>query len=165
MQKKILSTYETGLANLAKQQETIAQQLAFYEGKMRNLPEAERDLARLTRLSKVSADIYTFLLQKHEEARIAKASTISNINIVDPAIAPNRPIKPKKAQNLLLALLVGLALGVGLSFFQEYLDDTIKNADEAKRVMGLPLLAVIPHIPGIEPKANTPKEMSLITQR
>jgi tyrosine-protein kinase Etk/Wzc len=165
VQRKILSTYETGLANLAKQQETIAQQLAFYEGKMRNLPKAERDLARLTRISKVSADIYTFLLQKHEEARIAKASSISNINIVDPAIAPNRPIKPQIARYLLLGLLIGLALGVGLSFFQEYLDDTIKDADQAKRVMSLPLLAVIPHIPGIEPKANIPQEMPLITQR
>lgn len=154
MQKKILATYETGLSNLVRQQETIARQLAGYEEKMRNLPEAERDLARLTRLTKVSADIYTFLLQKHEEARIAKASTISNINIVDPAITPIRPIKPKKAMNLLLGLMVGLALGIGLALFQEYLDDTIKNADEAKRAMGLPLLGVIPHIPGHEPKLN-----------
>ena len=164
VQKKILATYETGLANIAKQQEAIAQQLAVYEGKMRNLPEAERDLARLTRISKVNADIYTFLLQKHEEARIAKASTISNINIVDPAIVPNRPIKPKKAQNLLLGLIVGLALGVGLAFFQEHLDDTIKNADQAKRAMGLPLLATIPHIPGREPEVGAPGGGTLITQ-
>jgi tyrosine-protein kinase Etk/Wzc len=169
VQKRALLTEYTeahpAVKALAKQQETITQQLAFYEGKMRKLPEAERDLARLTRISKVSADVYTFLLQKHEEARIAKASTISNINIVDPAIAPNRPIKPNIAQYLLLGLLIGLALGVGLSFFQEYLDDTIKNADEAKRVMGLPLLAVIPHIPGSEPKANGAQKMTLITQR
>ncbi|HEY5496863.1 MAG TPA: polysaccharide biosynthesis tyrosine autokinase [Syntrophales bacterium] len=150
---------------LAKKQETVSRQLTVYEGKMHNLPKAERDLARLTRVSKVNADTYTFLLQKHEEARIAKASTISNINIVDPAIAPIRPIKPNKAQNLLLGLIIGLALGVGLAFFQEYLDDTIKNADEAKRVMGLPLLAVIPHIPGSEPKANVPREIKPITQR
>jgi len=98
------------------------------------------------RLAKVNADIYTFLLQKNEEARIAKASTISNINIVDPAIAPNKPIKPQKKKNLLLGLLVGLMVGTGLAFFQEYLDDTIKDADEAKKVLGLPLLALIPFI-------------------
>jgi tyrosine-protein kinase Etk/Wzc len=164
VQKKILSTYETSTANLAKQQDTVAQQLASYEKQMQKLPMAERDLARLTRISKVSADIYTFLLQKHEEARIAKASTISNINIVDPAIAADWPIKPKKLQYLLLGLIIGLALGVGLAFFQEYLDDTIKNADEAKRVMGLPLLAVIPHIPGYEPKTNIPQKVMPITQ-
>jgi len=154
VQNKILAVFETGMGNLAKQEEGVTRQLDLYEGKMRTLPNVERDLARLTRFSKVNADIYTFLLQKHEESRIAKASTISNINIVDPAITPSYPIKPKKAMNLLLGLLFGLALGIGLAFFQEYLDDTIKNADEAKRAMGLPLLAVIPHIPSHEPKIN-----------
>ena len=146
MQKKMLADYETSLANLGKQDQTLTRQLNGYESQMRNLPEAERDLVRLTRLTKVSADIYTFLLQKHEEARIARASTISNINIVDPAIIPLWPIKPKVSQNLLLGLLFSLAAGIALAFFLEYLDDTIKNADEAKRVMGLPLLATIPHI-------------------
>ncbi len=154
IQKKILATYETNLANLIKQEEAITQQMAGYESQMRNLPEAERDLARLTRVSKVNADIYTFLLQKHEEARIAKASTISNINIVDHAIVPARPIRPQVGLYLILGLIAGLGLGVALAFFQEYLDDTIKNADEAKRVMGLPLLAVIPHISSRETKTN-----------
>jgi len=154
IQKKLLAIYETGLSNINKLEDGTNQQLAGYEKQMRKLPDVERDLARLTRVSKVNADIYTFLLQKHEEARIAKASTISNIDIVDPAVIPGQPIKPKKAQNLLLGLLFGLALGIGLAFFEEYLDDTIKNAEEAKRAMGFPLLAVIPHIPGQEPKQN-----------
>jgi tyrosine-protein kinase Etk/Wzc len=167
IQKKLLAVYETSLSNLNKLEDGTNQQLAGYEKQMRKLPDVERDLARLTRVSKVNADIYTFLLQKHEEARIAKASTISNIDIVDPAVIPGQPIKPKKAQNLLLGLLFGLALGIGLAFFEEYLDDTIKNAEEAKRAMGLPLLAVIPHIPGYEPKQNgsAPETKTLITQK
>ncbi len=168
VQKRALSTEYTeahpAVKTITQKHEMIKRQLAAYEKGMRNLPKAERDLAKLTRISKVNADIYTFLLQKHEEARIAKASTISNINIVDPAIAPNKPIKPNKAQNLLLGLIIGLALGVGLAFFQEYLDDTIKNVDQVKQVMGMPLLAVIPHISVMESSANIKEEISLITQ-
>jgi tyrosine-protein kinase Etk/Wzc len=166
IQRKIRSTYETHLNNLTKQQSNVNHELSLYEKRMRTLPEAERDLARLTRVSSVNAGIYTFLLQKHEEARIAKASTISNIDIVDQAIAPTHPVKPKKAQNLLLGLLFGCMLGIGLVFFQEYLDDTIKDAEEAKRVMGLPLLGVIPHINGRDPKQNVivPNEKPLVTQ-
>jgi tyrosine-protein kinase Etk/Wzc len=166
IQRKIRSTYETNLNNLTKQQSNVTNELSLYEKRMRTLPEAERDLARLTRVSSVNAGIYTFLLQKHEEARIAKASTISNIDIIDQAIAPTNPVKPKKAQNLLLGLLFGCMLGIGLVFFQEYLDDTIKDAEEAKRVMGLPLLGVIPHINGRDPRQNVtiPKEETLITQ-
>jgi tyrosine-protein kinase Etk/Wzc len=147
---------------IEKQQEAITQQLALYEGKMRSLPQAERDLARLTRVSKVSADIYVFLLQKHEEARIARASTISNINIVDPAIAPEKPVKPNKKKNLLLGLLLALGMGISLSFFKEFLDDTINSADEAKRVMGMPLLAIIPQIQ--VDAANIPKDQAIITR-
>lgn len=158
VQKQVMLTDYTrehpAVKSIEKQQEAIRQQLATYELNMRNLPEGERDLARLTRLSTVNANIYTYLLQKHEEARIARASTISNINIVDPAITPRIPVKPQKARNLLLGLVFGLALGLGLVFFLEYLDDSIKDADEAKRVMGLPILAVIPFIFGREQKKN-----------
>jgi tyrosine-protein kinase Etk/Wzc len=146
IQKKIQSTLETYKLNLAKQETTIQQQLDAYEGKMRKLPEAERDLARLLRFSKVNADIYMFLLQKHEEARIVKASTISNINVVDPAITPDLPIKPQKKKNLMLGLLIGLMFGVGAAFFMDYLDDTIKDEEEAKKVLGWPHLAMIPGI-------------------
>ncbi len=146
IQKKLQSTYETARMNLTKQETFIQQQIAQYEAKIRLLPAAERDLARLLRLSKVNADIYMFLLQKHEEARIVKASTISNINIVDPAITPDKPVKPLKRKNLMLGLLVGLMFGIGSAFFMDYLDDTIKDEEEAKRALGWPLLGTIPSI-------------------
>jgi tyrosine-protein kinase Etk/Wzc len=148
LQNKIQSTFETARLNLTKQEASIKQQIAQYEARLGKLPEAERTQARLMRFSKVNADIYTFLLQKHEEARIAKASTISNINIVDPAIVPDNPVKPRKGKNLLLGLLVGLMFGAGAAFFMDYLDDTIKGEDEAKRALAWPLLAMIPAIEG-----------------
>jgi tyrosine-protein kinase Etk/Wzc len=165
LQKKIQATYETLQANLKRQETSIQQQLHQYEVKMRTLPAAERDLARLMRISKVNADIYMFLLQKHEEARIAKASTISNIKIVDPAITPDNPIKPQKKKNLLLGLLVGLMFGVGAAFFMDYLDDTIKDEEEAKRSLDWPMLAMIPGIESSDDGAHPPTRASrLIVQ-
>lgn len=146
LQRKIQSTYETARRNLGRQEISIEQQIKQYEDKLRTLPATERDLAGLMRFSKVNADIYTFLLQKHEEARIAKASTISNIRVVDPAITPDNPLKPQKKKNLLLGLILGLMAGVGAVFFIEYLDDTIKGPEEAQRVIGAPILALIPFI-------------------
>jgi tyrosine-protein kinase Etk/Wzc len=165
LQRKIQATFETSLKDLTKQERTVTQQIAGYEAELKRLPEAERDLARLTRLSKVNADIYTFLLHKHEEARIAKAATIGSINIVDPAIVPDRPLKPQKGMNLILGLLAGCMLGIGLAFFQEYLDDTIKDAEEAKRIMGLPLMAEIPYIPRRETAGGDEDAISLVTRR
>ena len=146
VQNKLLSTYEATLKGISRQESALQQELGRYEGEFRKLPEAERELGRLLRVTKVNADIYTFLLQKHEEARITKAATVSNISVVDPAITPAAPIKPQKQKNLLLGLLAGLMLGAGLAFFIEYLDDTIKGGEEAQRVIGAPILAVIPCI-------------------
>lgn len=148
IQRKIQSTYETSLKSIGSQEQEISREISGHDAQLKRLPVAERDLARLMRLSKVNADIYTFLLQKHEEARIAKASTISNINVVDPAIAADEPVSPKKRKNLLLGVIVGFMAGIGLCFFREYLDDTLKDPEHVKRTLALPILTVIPFISG-----------------
>ncbi len=148
---EMLATYTpTHRAVKAIQQQivTVQKKLNAYKKEIKNLPIVEQDMASLGRVSKVNAESYTFLLQKREEARIAMESTISNLSIVDAAIIPEWPIKPNIQRNLLVALLAGLALGILLAFLLEYLDDTIKDADQAKRAIGLNLLATIPLISG-----------------
>ena len=54
------------------------------------------------------------------------------------------PTKPKVFLNLVLGALAGLALGVGLAFFLEYLDTSLKSMDDIENCLGLPVLAVIP---------------------
>ena len=163
LENKVKATYETSRINFEKQEKSVTQQLSVYEGSLRKLPAAERELAKLTRLFKVNADIYTFLLQKREETNIARASTISNIDIVDPAIAPDDPIKPRILLYLVIGLFSGVMLGVLVAFFKEYLDNTIKDADMVKRELDLPILAVIPHIPPGEVTMDKAKHASLIT--
>ncbi|NCO52729.1 MAG: polysaccharide biosynthesis tyrosine autokinase [Deltaproteobacteria bacterium] len=146
LQLQLLTHFTTAQKTLVVQINALQKQLRQGEKKLQTLPKAELELARLSRLAKVNSSMYIFLLEKHQETRIAKAATISNITIIDPAIIPDLPIKPQKKKNLLLGLIVGLMLGVGLAFFQEYLDDTIKDSDSAKRLLGLPILSTIPFI-------------------
>ncbi len=54
------------------------------------------------------------------------------------------PAKPKVAQNMLIAVAVGLALGVGLAFLIEYLDTSVKTMQDVEAALGVPVLAVIP---------------------
>src|SRR6185369_14316720 len=164
LQTKLLATYEAGLKGLSRHEAGLKQELNRYETQFRKLPEAERELARLMRLTKVNADIYTFLLQKHEESRLTKAATISNISVIDAAITPITPIKPNKKKNLLIGLMVGLMLATGATLFMEYLDDTIKDAESARRELGAPILAVIPAITPIEGDSLS-RQGSIITLR
>ena len=145
-QDKLLATYRSALASQRQRLAALDSEVQRHEGILKQLPEAERELVGLTRRATVNAGIYTFLLQKHEEARIAQAATIASVNVIDPAITPDRPIKPQKAKNLLLGLIVGGMLGVGLAFFREYLDDTIKDEEGVRRAFNFPVLCIIPHI-------------------
>ena len=144
---KIRETFVTSLSNLSAMEKNMTQFAGKkYESELARLPAAEQETAKLLRYGKVNADTYTFLLQKREEARIAGAATVGNIDIIDPAIIPDRPIKPQKKKNLLLGLLLGCMMGGGLIMMQEHLDDTIKDAEGTKRLLGIPFLAMIPYI-------------------
>ncbi len=111
------------------------------------LPAAERDLAHLMRSNEVTRQIYTFLLTKKEEARIAMASTISNIRIIDKAVTPHSPIQPNVKLNLLMGALAGLLLSIGVAFFLEFIDDSLKTIEEVERFIRKPIYGIIPRIP------------------
>jgi succinoglycan biosynthesis transport protein ExoP len=93
--------------------------------------------------------LYDGLLQKLKEAGITAGLRSSNIRVVDPALAPSYPSRPQKTRNILLGLLVGLVGGVGLALLREYLDNTVKSPDDIEALTGLPSLAVVPSMPGL----------------
>ncbi|MGA8023813.1 MAG: polysaccharide biosynthesis tyrosine autokinase [Candidatus Acidiferrales bacterium] len=98
--------------------------------------------------------LYDGLLQKLKEAGITAGLRSSNIRVVDPALAPTSPSRPQKARNISLAFLVGLVGGVGLALFREYLDNTVKSPDDIESLTGLPSLAVVPSLPGLNARHN-----------
>lgn len=65
---------------------------------------------------------------------------------MDQAEWPANPYKPNKRLNLLLAAVVGLFLGVGLAFFFEYLDNTVKTPEEVEQMIRLPSFGMVPEI-------------------
>ena len=71
-------------------------------------------------------------------------SVASNVRIVDTAEVPTRKSSPKIKQNLLLGLLTGLMLGLGLAFFFEYMDKSIKTPEEIVSVADVPSIGLIP---------------------
>ncbi|MGD9874792.1 MAG: GumC family protein [Kiritimatiellia bacterium] len=66
------------------------------------------------------------------------------VEVVDPAEPPLRAASPNVFMNILLSLFVGLGAALGLAYFIEYLDTSVKTVDDVERSMGLPVLGVIP---------------------
>lgn len=76
--------------------------------------------------------------------RIDQVIELDPIQIWDTAVSSNYPAKPKVAAYMLLASVIGLVVGVGLAFFIEYLDTSVKTLDDVEKYLRLPVLAVIP---------------------
>ncbi len=119
--------------------------VSHYDRQLELLPAQGLDLARLERQVEVDKNTYILLTQKLEETRITEAGQKETIRVVDRAIEPEYPVSPKKARNLLLGAILGLGLGIGLTFLTEYLDNSIKNPEVLER-MKLSVLAIIPEI-------------------
>ncbi|MFZ1072023.1 MAG: polysaccharide biosynthesis tyrosine autokinase [Verrucomicrobiia bacterium] len=66
------------------------------------------------------------------------------VQITDPASPGDAPVKPNKTLNIALGLVFGLVMGIGLAFFIEYLDTSVKTIDDVERAFQAPVLGVIP---------------------
>jgi succinoglycan biosynthesis transport protein ExoP len=66
------------------------------------------------------------------------------VEIVDEAEPPPRPSSPNFMLNILLSLFLGLGAGVGLAYFIEYLDTSVKTVEDIERFLGLPVIGIIP---------------------
>jgi capsular exopolysaccharide synthesis family protein len=113
------------------------------EYKLDQVPGKSLILARLTRDASLNEKIYMMLNEKYEESRISEAGKTANVRIIDPAKPPKAPFRPNKRLNIVLGIFLGLGLGVAVSFLLEFLDDSIKTAEDIER-MGLVLLGTIP---------------------
>ena len=114
--------------------------------KLSQLPETEVRLAQLKRNAKANEEIYTMLLNKREEARLAEASEIGDAQIIDPARPPRRPVSPRKKLNTILGFILGLVVGIGGAFLLEYVDTSIRRKEELEDLLGHPILAMIPEV-------------------
>lgn len=102
--------------------------------------------------------LYADFLNKTKQADLQLAEQHNNLKIVETAETPKSPIGPQRFRTILIGLLVSLIAGMGLAFFLEYLDNTVKSVEDVERVAALPTLAVIPSISTISPRAMAEKK-------
>lgn len=95
--------------------------------------------------------LYSSLMQRLKDATVSAGLQSTNIHLVDAALAPVDPVRPRKALNIGLGLLAGLVLGVMLAFAQEGIDHSVKTAEDVETMLMTPALAVVPLQRSVEP--------------
>ena len=107
---------------------------------------AETKLTTLKSELKSNHDLLDTYTQRQKEQELALSSgRPNNISIQSHAVTPGAPIGPQRGRNILVALFLSFAAGIGLAFLLDYLDDSVRTSEDVSRHLGLPTLALIPH--------------------
>lgn len=112
---------------------------------IRSMPGKQKELLEKTRQQKILEELYSYLLQKKLETSIASASTISNIKVLEPAMAAGTPVSPNRRSLYIVFLLIGIAIPAAIIFLLEYLNDKVKSKDDIEKNTDAPILGEVGH--------------------
>jgi capsular exopolysaccharide synthesis family protein len=136
-------TYEEGLGNQVAGQDSA---IAHFSRDLARIPGQEADYQRLQRQPKVLEDMYGMLQTKLKEAEIAAAAVDATVQVVDSAVAPSKPVRPRALLDLAAALVLGTIIGLLLAVGREHLDNTVRTREQLQTITEVPVLGLIPRI-------------------
>ena len=112
------------------------------------LGEKSIQLGMLQRNVDTNRYLYDALVKKMKERDITERNQSVNVWVIEEANLPVKPAKPNKKRNVLLGIILGLFGGIGLAFFFEYLDNTIKTPEDVEEKFDIPVISTIDLIKG-----------------
>ena len=142
--KKIASKLRGQYTAALQRESMLHEALEKQKQEANKLNESAIEYSLLKRDVDTNRQLYEGLLQKLKEAGVSAGLKSNNFRIVDAARTPGVPIEPNVPRNLLFALVLGLASGVGLAFLLEGIDNTVRTTEQAQIISALPSLGMIP---------------------
>ncbi len=158
--RRIVEALDADYRAALRSEREIQKAVDEHRGLARRLGTQMAQYSLLRRDVDTNREIYTSLLTRLKETGVAAALLTSNISVVDRAEVPLSPSKPRKRQNLFLAAIVGLFGGVGLAFFFEYLDTSIKDAKEVEAILRVPTLGLVPSQESLETRRSRRRQLA-----
>jgi len=128
---------------LLEQRRSLEQERDQLNRQIGQLPETQQQILRLMRDVEVNQQIYVGLLNRAQELRIMKASTVGNVRIIDDAVVYPAPVKPQKGLVTALAGALGLILSAGYVLGAGLLHRGIESPDQLEE-QGIPVYAAVP---------------------
>ncbi|MDO8946066.1 MAG: polysaccharide biosynthesis tyrosine autokinase [Desulfocapsaceae bacterium] len=142
--------------NLAKSKETnLTQLLTNTKQEMLNVNERFTQYSIMKREADMNRVLYDALTSSIKEVNVTDQAQDIKIWVVKSAVLPDFADKPRKSRNLALGLILGLFGGIGLAFFIEYLDNTVKNGKDIEQRFGLTVLGSIEELRDKNSKIET----------
>ena len=131
---------------LTARERVLAPQIAAGDEELRGIPQRVIDEARRRRDVDLATTLFTGVQQRYDEARLAEASSVADVRILDAAVAPQEPLKNSTSRFIILGFAAGLGLGLVGAVLGDRLDPRMRYPEQVTRQMGLPILGVLPHV-------------------
>ena len=141
-----LGSYVAGVDARIAALETLRNRTA---ASVRSLPAKEAEETRLSRQVQVTTSMADELRQEFQSAQLSENVQIGDVELVDMAALPYKPVAGLWPVKIVIGVIMGLGLGIVLSFLREWKNTSIRKPEELGEVLHLPQLAIIPHTPEI----------------
>lgn len=140
----------------------INKKIADLNNRLTQLPETQRLYLQLYRDVKVNTELYTSLLNSYQQLKIANAGEIGNVRIIDTAVEPVKPIKPRKLIILILSIFVGGFIGILIGLLRNLMRSGVKDSAQIENELDLPVYATVPRSPIQETRMSILKKKKSI---
>lgn len=150
------------MVEINAQLSTLDKKTTELNNTLKQLPELQRLYLQLYRDVKVNTELYTSLLNSYQQLKIAKAGEIGNVRIIDTAVEPIKPVKPKKLLVLILSIFVGGFIGVLIALLRNMLQTGVKDSSQLENEFDLPVYATVPRSPIQETRMSILKKKKFI---
>ena len=145
---KVLASIANDYRTAQAEERSLSASLEEQKRQAMDLNRKNINYSILQREAEGERNVYNALLQQEKEMRVVSNSRANNVQLMDAAEVPGGPYTPNHGRDWLMALVLGLALGVAFAYTVEYLDDTVKVPDDVTRRLKLPLLGLVPAVAG-----------------
>ena len=153
--KRLASGIKNDFLTAQVQEKALEKALKKAKEEVTVINRTEFALSSYVREVKGNRTLYDTFLKRIRETSETGSLQTANARIVDPAVMPNHPVKPKKKLIVALVMIMSLMLGVALAFLLDALDATIKNAEDIDHKLGFALLGILPLLKSTKEKIDT----------
>ena len=134
----------TTLAVSQAQLESIRNAQSEVSNAFSKIPQIQQRYVEIQRQLALDTSTYTKLTEKLEELRISEAQEISSWKVLEPPLIPTKPFSPDIERSLITGALGGLVLGILFALLLNRLDQRIREVEEVREIIDVPLLGSIP---------------------
>ncbi|MBD2317987.1 GumC family protein [Phormidium tenue] len=135
---------QTNLAVSQAQLESIRNAQSEVANAFSKIPQIQQRYVEIQRQLALDTSTYNKLSEKLEELRIAEAQEISSWKVLEPPLIPIKPSSPDIERSLITGAISGIALGILFALLLNRLDQRIREVEEVREMIDIPLLASIP---------------------